>query len=145
MKKTLGFEGTQKETDPKVKKYLSVEAQDVGTVNRHFGLADDYIPTQVVYGAKNESGVRVKELVNPPTASKFQKLLNEQKEEIYHRSKIPVGQPVLRGHILPEATKKPDFAFGIKTIFGDPATLIVNPPEALSFQEFLFNFIFAKT
>ena len=122
----------------KVKKYLSVEAQPVGVVNKHFGLANDSIPKNIIFGRKNDSSISAKELINPPEESEFQKKIKQQNEEVYQSSKIPIGKTVVRGYHFPNQTNDPNFKFGIKTVYGDPATLIVCPPEGPSFQEFHF-------
>lgn len=101
-------------TPERMKRYRKSYQRQPG---RHFitpGLVDQQIPANHFrYGVRLNKGDKVQETLEQLPMTELQNFANDEAESMYHSHiREPLGKSYNRGHILPDATKQPDFRFG---------------------------------
>lgn len=118
-------------TPEEVKRFRSFNRPDVG-MPRVFPVAskDPSVAKDLCHGVTSKESLAVKDLVNPPRATAFQALKEQQKESLYSSNKMsPLGKSHDHTLNLPENLDLDKATFGKTTIKEDSAGSMVNPAK----------------
>lgn len=118
-------------TPHNIKKYRNSYHSTPGTRVVHHGLIDDTIamnesrkslhPELQIYGASSKGSDHVTDIFKDIVTGPVKDQIDAEKERVYKSTNVePLGRSMVRNHILPEETKKKEFAFGYKRRNTDP-------------------------
>lgn len=120
-------------TPEEVKRFRNFNRPDVGMPRVIPAASKDHsVAKDLCHGVTSKESLAVKDLVNPPRATAFQALKEQQKESIYNSNKMsPLGKTPDQTANLPENLDLDKTTFGKTTVKEDYAGTIVNPPKTL--------------
>ncbi|XP_013871843.1 EF-hand domain-containing family member B [Austrofundulus limnaeus] len=124
------------QTPPVVRKFLSSNQQEPGTIRVHHGKAwDPDVASSVVHGISTKTSLMAGSLLNPPPKTILQQKLQELRESVYTSNKnAPLGQSRNQHAGLPSWYHQ-NVTFGVKTVKGHGIRDVINPPKTTGDNE----------
>lgn len=96
------LQGERPTTPPEIKKYRKSTIHEPGVTVKHYGLADDVVPTDRPFGIKVEKTDSAEAVMKYYPDSELMRWRQERQEDIYESSKRePLGKSYNRGHVIP--------------------------------------------
>jgi hypothetical protein len=78
-------------------------------------------PELQVFGASSKGSDHVTDIFKDIVTGPVKDQIDAEKEKVYKSTNVePLGRSMVRNHVLPEETRKKDFAFGYKKRNTDP-------------------------
>ena len=117
-------------TPPHVKTWRKSLKHEPGKVVIHPGMMEDVQPNGLTYGRLNYKDASTSDLMNWEPTSETLAYQKAKQESIYASTKAePLGQSMMRGHVLPDKTRDEKFAFGKNAVTTSGAKEALYPVE----------------
>lgn len=124
------------ETPEEVRRYRKSYFATPGSRVAHPGLINDLkaIDPMTKFGVVTTGSQHVPDVIAYGAAtSEYQRIALAKNEANYaSRRREPLGKAFVRGHALPAAAQRSDFAFGVSGTFGESAKELLYPSTALN-------------